>query len=98
MSNVPSLEVSKWNHSCPKGGIVFTAKHETEVIISPMDMLLCIADQTCSKSLSGMLNELSKCYDSSNGSFTIAYSVNDLTQVAKDFIAYLYYSIEDSEK
>ena len=98
MSNVPSLEVSKWNHGSPTGGIAFTAKHETDILISCEDMIKCIAEQADSRTLAGLLDELIEAYSSANGIFSVGYAVADLGQQARDFIKILHECIEDSEK
>jgi len=94
---IPELNTSTWSHGTDKG-VAFTVKHESEVLITPEILLKCIKADTCSNILTALLNEIAAAYDNHNGYFATGFSLNELTDEAKEYFKNLGQSIEELKK
>lgn len=90
----PILNTSSFNHGSPSG-VAFTVQHESEVLISPEDLIKCITADTCSNVLIVLLNQIGKSYDNHNGYFSTGFAIDGLSDEAKEYFKELGKTIEE---
>ena len=88
-NTVPQIESSKWNHGSVKSGVVFTAKTETEVLISHEDIFKTIKEDGASNVLTSVLNSMAKAFNTDFGNFALGLSLDDIEEDTKDWLVHI---------
>ena len=85
-SAVPNVVQSNWNHGTPKKGIVYTATHSTEVLITHENLFQSLKEEGSSCGLTSLLDSMADCYNTDYGNYAFGHSVEHINPQTKRWI------------